>query len=152
MNRLLRATIENQNTFNKKYLVKLISFLPIEIQQTAVEILICGTEEIYLGEIKREKLKTPTDTNYVTVDYNPLTKEYTVEYSEKEEICINHNFKSEEIHLMKTECLNMTKNEIIDKFNSSNGKDYSYVKSNSWIKKEKIVSQKDWETKYKEII
>lgn len=152
MNRLLKATIENQNTFNKNYLIKLISLLPIEMQQNAVEILICGTEEIYLGEVKCEKLKTPIDTNYVTVDYNPLTKEYTVEYSEREEIYINHNFKSEEIHLMKTECLNMTKDEIINKFNSSNGKDYSYVKSNSWIKKEKIVSQKDWETKYKEII
>lgn len=152
MNRLLRATIENQNTFNKKYLVKLISLLPVEIQQNAVEILICGTEEIYLGEIKCEKHKTPDDTNYVTIDFNPLTKEYTVEYSEREEVYVNHNFKSEEIHLMKTECLNMTKAEILDKFHSTNGKDYSYVKTNNWIKKDKIVSQKDWETKYKEII
>lgn len=152
MNRLLRATIENQNTFNKNYLVKLISLLPIEIQQNAVEILICGTEDVFLGEIKCEKHKTPDDTNYVTIDFNPLTKEYTVEYFEREEVYVHHNFKSEEIHLMKTECLNMTKAEILDKFHSTNGKDYSYVKSNSWIKKDKIVSQKDWETKYKEII
>lgn len=152
MDRLLKATIENQNTFNKHNLVTLISLLPIEIQQNAVEILICGTEEIYLGDVKCEKHKTPVDTNYVTVDFNPLTKEYTVEYSEREEIYVNHNFKSEEIHLMKTECLNMTKAEILDKFHFINGKDYSYVKSNSWIKKDKIVSQKDWETKYTEII
>jgi hypothetical protein len=151
MNRLLKSVLENQS-INKDNLVKLIELLPNHMQENAVEILVCGTEEIYLGEIKCEKHKTPDDTNYVTVDFNPLTKEYTVEYSEREEIYVNHNFKSEEIHLMKTECLNMTKAEVLDKFHSTNGKDYSYVKYNSWIKKDKIVSQRDWETKYKEII
>jgi len=151
MNRLLKSVLENQS-INKDNLVKLIELLPNHMQENAVEILVCGTEEIYLGEIKCEKHKTPDDTNYVTVDFNPLTKEYTLEYSEREEVYVNHNFKSEEIHLMKTECLNMTKAEVLDKFHSTNGKDYSYVKYNSWIKKDKIVSQRDWETKYKEII
>lgn len=151
MNRLLKSVLENQ-LITKENLIKLIELLPIHMQENAVEILVCGTETVFLGEIKCEKHKTPDDTNYVTVDFNPLTKEYTVEYSEREEVYVNHNFKSEEIHLMKTECLNMTKAEILDKFHSTNGKDYSYVKSNSWIKKDKIVSQKDWETKYKEII
>jgi len=151
MNRLLKSVLENQS-INKENLVKLIELLPNHMQENAVEILVCGTEEIYLGEIKCEKHKTPDDTNYVTVDFNPLTKEYTLEYSEREEVYVNHNFKSEEIHLMKTECLNMTKAEVLDKFHSTNGKDYSYVKYNSWIKKDKIVSQRDWETKYKEII
>lgn len=151
MNRLLKSVLENQ-LITKENLIKLIELLPIHMQENAVEILVCGTETVFLGEIKCEKHKTPDDTNYVTVDFNPLTKEYTVEYSEREEVYVNHNFKSEEIHLMKTECLNMTKAEILDKFHSNNGKDYSYVKSNSWIKKDKIVSQKDWETKYKEII
>jgi hypothetical protein len=151
MNRLLKSVLENQ-IINKENLINLIELLPTHMQENAVEILVCGIEEIYLGEVKCEKHKTPNDTNYVTVDFNSLTKEYTVEYSEREEVYVNHNFKSEEIHLMKTECLNMTKAEILDKFHSNNGKDYSYVKSNSWIKKDKIVSQKDWETKYKEII
>jgi len=151
MNRLLKSVLENQS-INKENLVKLIELLPNHMQENAVEILVCGTEEIYLGEIKCEKHKTPDDTNYVTVDFNPLTKEYTLEYSEREEVYVNHNFKSEEIHLMKTECLNMTKAEVLDKFHSTNGKDYSYVKTNNWIKKDKIVSQRDWETKYKEII
>lgn len=151
MNRLLKSVLENQ-FITKENLIKLIELLPIEIQQNAVEILICGTEDVFLGEIKCEKHKTPDDTNYVTIDFNPLTKEYTVEYSEREEVYVHHNFKSEEIHLMKTECLNMTKSEVLAKFNSTDGKDYSYVKTNSWIKKDKIVSQKDWETKYKEII
>jgi hypothetical protein len=151
MNRLLKSVLENQS-INKDNLVKLIELLPNHMQENAVEILVCGTETVFLGEIKCEKHKTPDDTNYITVDFNPLTKEYTVEYSEREEIYVNHNFKSEEIHLMKTECLNMTKAEVLDKFHSTNGKDYSYVKTNNWIKKDKIVSQKDWETKYKEII
>jgi hypothetical protein len=151
MNRLLKSVLENQS-INKDNLVKLIELLPNHMQENAVEILVCGTEDVFLGEIKCEKHKTPDDTNYISVDFNPLTKEYTVEYSEREEVYVNHNFKSEEIHLMKTECLNMTKAEVLDKFHSTNGKDYSYVKYNSWIKKDKIVSQKDWETKYKEII
>ena len=151
MNRLLKSVLENQS-INKENLVKLIELLPNHMQENAVEILVCGTETVFLGEIKCEKHKTPDDTNYITVDFNPLTKEYTLEYSEREEVYVNHNFKSEEIHLMKTECLNMTKAEVLDKFHSTNGKDYSYVKYNSWIKKDKIVSQRDWETKYKEII
>lgn len=151
MNRLLKSVLDSI-IINKDNLVTLISLLPNHMQENAVEILVCGTEEIYLGEIKCEKHKTPDDTNYITVDFNPLTKEYTVEYSEREEIYLHHNFKSEEIHLMKTECLTMTKSEVLAKFNSTNGKDYSYVKTNSWIKKDKIVSQKDWETNYKEII
>lgn len=151
MNRLLKSVLENQ-IINKENLINLIELLPTHMQENAVEILVCGIEEIYLGEVKCEKHKTPDDTNYITVDFNPLTKEYTIEYSEREEVYVNHNFKSEEIHLMKTECLNMTKAEILDKFHSNNGKDYSYVKTNNWIKKDKIVSQKDWETKYKEII
>jgi len=151
MNRLLKSVLENQS-INKDNLVKLIELLPNHMQENAVEILVCGTETVFLGEIKCEKHKTPDDTNYITVDFNPLTKEYTLEYSEREEVYVNHNFKSEEIHLMKTECLNMTKAEVLDKFHSTNGKDYSYVKYNSWIKKDKIVSQRDWETKYKEII
>lgn len=151
MNRLLKSVLENQIII-KENLIRLIELLPNHMQENAVEILVCGTETVFLGEIKCEKHKTPDDTNYVTVDFNPLTKEYTLEYSEREEVYVNHNFKSEEIHLMKTECLNMTKAEVLDKFHSTNGKDYSYVKYNSWIKKDKIVSQKDWETKYKEII
>lgn len=151
MNRLLKSVLENQIII-KENLIKLVELLPIHMQENAVEILVCGTETMFLGEIKCEKHKTPDDTNYVTVDFNPLTKEYTVEYSEREEVYVHHNFKSEEIHLMKTECLNMTKAEVLAKFNSTDGKDYSYVKTNSWIKKDKIVSQKDWETKYKEII
>jgi hypothetical protein len=156
MNRLLKSVLDNiikdKLIINKDNLVTLISLLPNHMQENAVEILVCGTEEIYLGEVKCEKFKTSDDTNYITVDFNPLTKEYTVEYSEREEVYLHHNFKSEEIHLMKTECLTMIKSEVLAKFNSTDGKDYSYVKTNSWIKKDKIVSQIDWETKYKEII
>lgn len=153
MKKYIRASINNINlTSNfQSRVIELISMLPEEQHENALAILLGATEEIFLGEVKVEKSKQPTDTNYQTIDFNHLTLMFTVEYRERDEIHISHDFTPEEWQSFKEDCLNLTKKEILNRAENK-GKSYGWVKTNDWIIKTKLISQSDWEKHYKEVI
>lgn len=153
MKRVIRAALNNiEPSVNFKHrVIDLVSMLPQEQHENALAILLGATEDIYLGEVKCESGKQPTDTNYKTIDFNHLTQEYTVQYQVRKEVLICHDFTSEELEAFKLKALELSENEIKNLL-PEKGSNHSWAKTNEWETKTKLVPKYQWEKHYKEII